>query len=168
MSSTQPDVKPLFTGAWEGRNFFGDLIRQALETAANERWKLVVLSDPDFADWPLGERAVVDALQKWASKGRQLHFLARDFRFLQARAPRLVQWRVTWDHLVQARACQGAAAEALPSAIWSGEWTLERLDLVHARGVATNDPKRRIELRERLDACWQQGAQAFPASTLGL
>jgi hypothetical protein len=158
----------LFTGQWEGRQKFGDLIRQALDCAAQEGWKRIVLCDADFADWPLGERSVVEALQAWASKGRELHFLARDFRLLRERAPRLVQWRVTWDHIVQAKACSPAVAEALPSAIWSSQWTMERLDTVHTRGVATLDPRRRTELRERLDSCWQRGAPAFPASTLGL
>ena len=168
VSSTPFEPKPLFTGAWDGRLAFADLIRQALDCAATEGWKLIVLSDPDFADWPLGESRVVEALQKWATKGRQLHFLAQNFRGLQARAPRLVQWRVNWDHLVVARACQGAVGDSVPSAIWSDQWTLERLDLAHSRGVATNDPRRRTELRERLDGCWQQSTHAFPASTLGL
>ncbi|MEX1166438.1 MAG: hypothetical protein WEK74_06160, partial [Hydrogenophaga sp.] len=110
MSETTPPAnESLFTGAWDGRLAFADLIREALDTAANEGWKLIVLSDPDFADWPLGERRVADALQRWANKGRQLHFLARDFRVLREQAPRLVQWRTVWDHVVQARACQGAA-----------------------------------------------------------
>lgn len=168
MSAASSTGEPLFTGAWDGRVVFADLVRQALDCAVREGWKRIVLSDPDFGDWPLGERQVVDALQAWATKGRQLHFLARDFRVLRERAPRLVQWRVTWDHLVQARAAMGSAADGLPSAIWSDVWTLERLDVVHSRGVATNDPRRRTELRERLDAAWQRAAPAFPASTLGL
>jgi hypothetical protein len=164
--SIQPDA--LFTGPWEGRRKFADLIRQALAFASANGWKLIVLSDPDFADWPLGEREVIESLQRWASKGRQLHLLARDFRVLQGQAPRFVQWRVTWDHLVQARACRSEVGQALPSGIWSEQWALERLDIEHARGVATGDPKRRLEFRERLDACWQRGAPDFPASTLGL
>lgn len=166
LEASEPPV--LFTGAWEGRRAFADVIRQALASAAEEGWKLIILSDPNFADWPLGEREVVESLQRWAAKGRQLHFLAGDFRVLQGQAPRLVQWRVTWDHLVQARACRGELAQSVPSAIWSDHWTLERLDVEHARGVATRDPRRRIELRERVEAYWQRSSPAFPASTLGL
>lgn len=168
MSTPSSASEPLPTGPWEGRAAFSDRIKAALDRAQMEGWALIVLSDPDFADWPLGERSVCDALSAWARRGRQLHFLARDFRVLREQAPRLVQWRVNWDHLVQARSCQGAAADALPSAVWTPTWTLERLDLVRSRGVATEEARRRIELRERLDACWQQGSPSFPASTLGL
>jgi hypothetical protein len=168
MSTTPSVPASLPTGSWDGRVAFADLVRSAFEQAANEGWRLIILSDPDFADWPLGERRVVDALQAWASRGRQLHLLARDFRNLREKAPRLVQWRVKWDHLVQARSCQGALGDALPSALWSPGWTLERLDTVHCRGVATEEARRRVELRERLDGYWERGSPAFPASTLGL
>ena len=169
MSTTPSAVPaPLPTGPWDGRAAFADLVRSAFERAAIEGWPLIILSDPDFADWPLGERRVVDALQAWASRGRQLHLLARDFRPLREQAPRLVQWRVTWDHVVQARSCQGALGDALPSALWSPVWTLERLDSVHSRGVSTAEAKRRVELRERLDSKWERASPAFPASTLGL
>jgi hypothetical protein len=161
-------AEDLPTGRWEGREAFADRVRQAFFHAARDGWRLIVLSDADFADWPLGERVVVDALNEWAHSGRELRFLARDYRALRERAPRLVQWRVTWDHLVQARACAGAIADGLPSAIWTPSWTLERLDLVRSTGVATTEPQRRTELRERLDTCWQRGSPAFPASTLGL
>jgi hypothetical protein len=168
MTLNSDDTADLFTGAWEGRNRFAELIRVAVSRAAEEGWPLLVLSDPDFADWPLGEAGVVDALGRWARQGRQLHFLARDYRMLRERAPRLVQWRVTWDHVVQARSCRGAMAERVPSALWSAHWSLERLDVARCKGVASRDAVRAVELRERLDACWQQGGAGFPASVLGL
>ena len=168
MTSTNPPAVPLLTGQWSGREAFAELVRSALEEASVQGWGLMVLSDPDFADWPLGERRVSDALTAWARSGRQLHFLARDFRMLRERAPRLVQWRVTWDHLVQARSCQGAVADGLPSAIWTPTWTMERLDVVHCLGVATTEARRRVELQERLNTCWQRGSASFAASTLGL
>ncbi|MEZ5700774.1 MAG: hypothetical protein R3E42_00535 [Burkholderiaceae bacterium] len=162
------DTTSLFTGAWEGRNRFAELVREALSRASEAGWPLLVLSDPNFADWPLGESGVVDALGQWARQGRQLHFLARDYRVLRERAPRLVQWRVSWDHVVEARVCRGAIAERLPSALWTADWSLERLDLTRSRGVASRDSARSVDLRERLDACWQQGAAGFPATVLGL
>lgn len=164
-TSDQKPEEGLPTGRWAGREAFADHVRQAFQHAAREGWRQILLSDPDFADWPLGERVVVDALNEWAHSGRELRLLARDFRPLRERAPRLVQWRVTWDHVVHARATM---ADGLPSAIWTPSWTLERLDLIHSTGVATHEARRRTELRERLDICWQRGSPAFPASTLGL
>jgi hypothetical protein len=159
---------PLPVGRFEGRTAFIDLVRRALDTAAHEGWPSLVLSDPDFLDWPLGERAVIDALGRWASNGREIRLLARDFGPLRLAHPRMVQWRTTWGHRVQAHACPGASGSELPSAIWSPAWTLERLDPVRSTGVSSNDASRRTTLLERLEACWHKGAPSFAPTTLGL
>ncbi len=151
-----------------GRKAFADLVRRAVDAAAARGWPRMVWCDPDFADWPLGERAVIDALQRWSVNGRVLHLLAQDYSSLRVMHPRFVQWRVMWSHLVEARATGRSSAGDLPSAIWSPEWTMERLDLQHGVSVATADPARRVALGERLDAWWQKGTPSFPASTLGL
>jgi hypothetical protein len=160
--------EPLPTGRMEGRQIFGDLVRQALAVAAQEGWPSIVLSDADFSDWPLGERAVIESLQAWAFRGREIRFLARDFAPLRLAHPRLVTWRSTWAHRVEAHAVASASGSELPSAIWSPGWTLERLDPVRSTMVASTDARRRTALRERLDACWHKGTPSFPASTLGL
>jgi hypothetical protein len=155
-------------GRFEGPKAFADLVRQALACAAAEPWPHLILSDPDFNDWPLGERAVVDSLNAWASPGRRIQFMARDFRLLRERHPRLVQWRVTWSHLVEAQAVRSRAGGELPSAIWSPHWMLARVDLERCVAVASSVPERRAVLQERLQSCWQQGSPGFPATTLGL
>jgi hypothetical protein len=155
-------------GRLEGRQVFADLVRQAMICAAREGWTHIVLSDADFADWPLGERVVVDALQAWAGRGRHIQFMARDFGPLRQLCPRLVQWRVTWSHLVQAHACPSLVGTELPSAIWSPGWTLERLDSLRCTLVASVDARRRLALKERLDTCWAMGSPSFAATTLGL
>ncbi|MDG5975703.1 hypothetical protein H010_10596 [Hydrogenophaga taeniospiralis CCUG 15921] len=167
-SNSAPLPQTLPVGRLEGREAFAGLVRQALACAAHEGWPRLVLSDPDFADWPLGERAVVESLQAWAGHGRHIQFMARDFAPLRQLHPRLVQWRTTWSHLVEAHACTGATGADLPSAIWSPGWTLERLDVLRCTLVASNDAERRVALRERLDACWHKGSPSFAATTLGL
>lgn len=163
-----PGPLPLPTGRMEGREAFTDLVRQALAAAAHDGWPLLVLSDADFTDWPLGERAVVERLQAWARQGREIRFLARDFGPLRLAHPRFVTWRTTWSHLVQAQVVPNASGSELPSAIWTPSWMLERLDPVRSTLVASTDARRRTGLRERLDACWHKGAPSFAASTLGL
>lgn len=155
-------------GRIQGRHAFADLVRHALASAASQGWNHLVLSDPDFADWPLGERSVVDSLRTWSGRGRRIQFLARDFGRMRELHPRLVQWRVTWSHIVEAHACRQVAGSELPSAIWSPQWTMERLDIERCVMVASRSPKRRSALHERLHACWQQGSPSFPATTLGL
>lgn len=165
-AAASPPVLP--TGRLQGRQVFVDTVRQAFEVAAEQGWSHITLSDADFADWPLGERVVVDALNRWARRGRTMRLLARNFEQLRLLHPRFVQWRVTWSHLIEAHACQGAAGAELPSAIGSPVWTLERLDPLRNTLVASMDAERRVALRERVNECWLRSTPAFPASQLGL
>lgn len=162
------DTAPLPEGRFEGRQAFMGLVRQALETAAREGWPALVLSDADFADWPLGERAVVASLNAWAGRGRHLRLIAQDFSAVRLQHPRFVQWRVTWAHLVEAHALTAASAGEVPSALWSSGWTLERLDPLRCVGVGSAEGARRVALRERLDSVWLKGSPSFAATTLGL
>ena len=50
------------TGRFAGRKAFQQLVRDALACAAREGWREIILSDPNFEDWPLGERAVAESL----------------------------------------------------------------------------------------------------------
>jgi hypothetical protein len=60
-------------GRFEGREAFRqNVVRDALACAAREGWRELILSDADFHDWPLGERAVIDSLGAWARSGRSL------------------------------------------------------------------------------------------------
>ena len=169
-TDSQPGALPgdLLEGRQEGRKAFIDLIRQALQVAAQQGWKRMVWSDPDFLDWPLGERATIEALGDWSAQGRSLHLLAQDFSEMRLAHPRFVQWRTTWSHIVEARATGRGAGSDLPSALWSPVWTLERLDVRRNTVVATTDAARRVGLAERLDGEWQQASPSFPASILGL
>lgn len=168
MTEDAPATDGLPEGRFSGRQLFTDVVRQAFATAALEGWPRLVLCDPDFADWPLGERAVVEALNAWSARGRSLHLLAREFGPLRELHPRFVQWRITWSHLVEARACSGVSADGLPSVLWSPVWTLQRLDMQRATLVADRSAERRVALQEQLQPWWQRGAPAFPASILGL
>ncbi len=156
------------TGRMVGREAFLGLVRQALLCAAEQGWSSLVLSDPTFEDWPLGERAVIDSLQAWARGGRDIRFLAQDFSAMQRLHPRLVRWRVTWSHLVEAQACSADRGRQVPSALWSRGWHMERLDVKRCVMVASELPAHGVALRERLDACWQLSHPSFAASTLGL
>jgi hypothetical protein len=152
----------------EGRLAFADLVRQVLASAPTHGWADWWWCDPDFVDWPLGEREVVQTLNQWARRGRRLHLLARDFHALRQAHARFVQWRITWDHLIDVRACPSVAMENFPSGILAPEWCLQRIDVARSVVLCSDDPQRRVLLRQELQAAWDQGTPAFPASTLGL
>lgn len=155
-------------GRFEGREAFTRLVREALAAAAREGWREIILSDPSFADWPLGERAVAESLQAWSQSGRRCVLLARRYDEVPRRHARFVDWRRTWSHIVEARGCPSADALELPSAIWTPRWVLHRLDPERCTGVSGGEAERRVALRELLDGWLQKSSPAFPATTLGL
>lgn len=156
-------------GRFSGRVDFQQLVRDALACAAREGWPELILSDADFQDWPLGERAVVESLHAWARRGRRLSLLACRYDDVLRRHARFVQWRGTWDHLLSCRASRSADPLELPSLLWSPGWALHRLDRERCTGVATTQPQQRVALREQLRE-WlvNKSTPGFPASTLGL
>lgn len=160
--------EPLPSGRFEGRIAFQQLVRDALAAAAREGWREIILSDPDFADWPLGERATADALNAWSASGRRCILLARRWDEVVRRQARFVRWRGTWAHIIDARACRAADPLALPSAIWSPGWVMQRLDLDRCNGFAGSEPERRLMLREDLQEWLRQSSPSFPSNTLGL
>jgi len=155
-------------GRLAGRVAFADTVRQALASAAARGWAELWLIDDHFADWPLGERAVVQSLQDWARRGRHLRLLAREVQSLRRAHPRFVDWCATWQHLIEVHALRQASPHELPGAIWTPEWTLERLDPVRFTAVATHASERRVALQERLDEWWKKGQPALAPTTLGL
>jgi hypothetical protein len=167
MSNIEPDP-PLHVGPFAGVEVFAQLVRDAVARAARENWPLMVWSDPNYRDWPLRERAVVESLQQWAGSGKHLVLLAAQYDDVRRYHPRFVSWRSTWDHIIECRVCTGLDASEVPSALWSSGWVMRRLDLVRSTGIAGNEAQRRALLKEELDECRRQSGPGFSATTLGL
>jgi hypothetical protein len=161
-------VAGLPSGRFSGRLEFQQLIRDALAQAAAQGWRELILCDPDFADWPLGERAVAESLGAWSAAGRRCTLLACRYDELAIRHARFVSWRRSWSHIIDARACGGADRTDFPSAIWSPGWVLQRLDPERCNGYCGDEPERRLLLRETLQEWLRRSGPAFAATTLGL
>lgn len=155
-------------GRFTGPGEFSNLIRQALRAAAVEGWREIILCDRDFADWPLGEQAVVQALNGWSKTGRKLILVARTYDAVPRRHARFVTWRQTWSHVVECRKTAATSADGMISALWSPGWVFERLDVQRSSGVAGFEVGRRTALRERLNEHLLNSSPAFPATVLGL
>lgn len=153
---------------FSGRGEFQAALRSMFERAAQEGWSEMVWSDPDFADWSLGERATIDVLNQWAGHGRRLILLAGRYDVLIQRHARFVDWRKTWDHLLECRQSRSGDPGSTPSAIWGRSVVLQRNDAERCVGVRSEDPGRRLRLRQELDEWLAESMPAFPASTLGL
>lgn len=159
---------PLPEGAFDGRRAFHGMLVSMLSAAARENWRELILSDMSFADWPLGERATVEALQAWASSGRSLQLIAHDYGVFARDHARFVQWRRQWDHIITCHLCSGSSAPLVPSAIWTPGWFMHRIDAERSRGVSGTSPDRRVAMRQLLDECIKHSRPGFAASTLGL
>ena len=162
----QPPTLP--QGRFGGRSAFDALIRQAFASAAGLGWREIIVCDPHFADWPLGDRAVVQSLNDWSKTGRKFTMLASTYDEIVRQHPRFVVWRKTWDHIVECRRSAGVAGEGLPSAFLSPDWMLARMDVPRCNGVTSADAAARIALREQLKERLLNSSSAFPATTLGL
>ena len=158
----------LLEGRFSGRLEFGTLVRQALAMAAAQGWREIIWCDPDFADWPLGERVVAQALHDWSSSGRKLTLLAANYDAVLGRHARFVTWRRAWSHLVECRKSAAASANSLPSALWSPVWMFERLEIDRCTGLASSDAVRRVALKQRLSERLLNSSAGFGASVLGL
>ena len=161
-------LPPLPQGRFAGPAEFTALVRLAFATAAVQGWREIILSDSTFEDWPLGERAVAQALNDWAQSGRRLVMLAKTYDAVLRRHARFTSWRRTWSHIVDCRGNTALSADDFPSALWSPGWVFHRLNLKHCAGIAGHEAARRVALKERIDDCLRKSSPAFPATTLGI
>ncbi len=168
MPADAPAPESLPQGRLNGRSVFTQAVRDALRAAARESWNELILCDANYADWPLGERAVVESLQAWARGGRRLHMLAMDYAGVARQHARFVKWRQTWDHIIECRVCRSSDALAFPSALWTPAWVMQRIDPERDVLVCDSAASRRVELRQMLDEWRRDSTPGFPASVLGL
>lgn len=168
-SQKMPAVPPaLLEGRFTGRTEFTELIRQAFAVAAIQGWREIILCDPGFEDWPLGERVVAQALNDWSKTGRKLTMLTSNYDEVLRKHARFVAWRRTWAHIVECRATVSTPSVDMPSALWGPGWVFERMDLQRCTGIAGSEVARRVALRERLNERLLKSSPMFPATTLGL
>lgn len=155
-------------GRLNGRGAFVQAVRDALDAAAREGWNELMLCDANYADWPLGERAVAESLQAWSRSGRRFVMLAMDYSGLPRQHARFVNWRRTWDHIIECRVCRSGDALAFTSALWTPAWVMQRIDTERDVLVCDSAASRRVELRQVLDEWRRDSTPGFPASVLGL
>ena len=152
----------------ETRSEFIDLLRDTLMQALKSGATEIVLADVDFRDWPLNEPAMVEALTLWTRPHHRLRLLGLRFDDMGQRHPRFVQWRRTYDHLVQAATPQDVPENDFPAMLLTPHAVVEVLDRPSWRALASTDALDLERCRHQLDALLQRSVPAFAATTLGL
>ncbi len=151
------------------RSDFYEAVREAFAQASVAGSREIFISDIDFADWPLGEQAVVENLKQWAYAHRKFTVLALHYDEVSRRHPRWVAWRRQWAHVVECRAFTEAEAGQFPSMlIVPGLVTLRLIDPVHYRAIVSSETVDLVHSRELLDACLQRSEASFPSTIAGL
>ena len=156
-------------GPFIGRESFRQLLQRSFAAAAEGGWHELLLSDPDFADWPLGEPAVIESLHTWAQKtsGRCI-ILARSYEEIPRQHALFVRWRCQWQHRVECFEYPPDAAQEVPSLLWSPHWALQRVENVRGWGISGAQARRLQLLRSSMDEWLARAVPGFPAVTLGL
>ena len=148
---------------------FQDAVRTAIREAADMQALEILLCDRDFADWPLGERAVVEQLTRWAGPRRRLALLASTFDEFPRRHARWTEWRRTWSHVVECRVNEELEHDQFPTlCVIPGVTSITLLDLVRHRGIASREASDEQACLEAIDAVSQRSVPGFPPTALGL
>jgi hypothetical protein len=151
------------------RSEFHAALRSAFAEAAAQGSREIWLCDSDYADWPLGERAVIEHLTTWAASSRKLTLMARTFDEVARRHSRWVEWRRQWSHIVTCRTNSELEAGDMPTLLLATGTVCVRLsDPVHHRGRVSRDKAEEIRCKELVEAVLQRSEEAFPATTTGL
>ena len=156
-------------GLITSRGEFHAALREAFEAAASAGCRELCLCDANFADWPLGERSVVEQLGRWAASQRRLTVIAGSFDEVVRRHPRWVEWRRHWSHAVQCRTSVESDTGPMPTLlIASGLFSVRLSDAALHRGRWSRETADLVHCREIFDAVLQHSTETFPVTTTGL
>ena len=143
--------------------------RQALRDLLLDPGAQVCLYSEDYADWPLDEAGVVEALTRWALPRRRpcMRMLARDYSKLLAASARFVRWRGDFAHILECREIP-PEIEAPAEGLWLRERALVALPAQRERRAllqAGRDCQASLQVFEQ---AWDLGEPGFVPRALGL
>lgn len=154
------------------RSDFVEALRQGLNLAAEKGCREMWWCDSDYADWPLSEPAVLDALTRWCLPHRRLVMVAQTYDEVRHSHSRFVQWRTRFSHVLDARQYgeEGdETQEVLPTLMLAPTVVTVRLFDKHVwRGSVSYEKADEIRARDMVDAIAQRSTPSFASTTLGL
>lgn len=151
------------------RGEFLAALHAAFAEAARVGCRDLMLCDPTFADWPLGDAAVIEHLGRWVRPHRRLTLLAHEFGELARLHARWVAWRRVWSHLVVCRSNPEIEPADLPTLLVASDLLAVRLvDPMRWRGSVSRRPVDVAMAHRQLDVILQRLTDAFPATVAGL
>jgi hypothetical protein len=145
-------------------------VRATVDAALARDARTLLWVDPDFADWPLDEPALLDALAGWLRRPlRRLQLLAGDYDAVQRAHPRFAAWRMHRMHAIETRRPDVADRAVLPTLLLDdGPLCLELLERDPPNGRAAGDAQAAWRVRDFIEPVWQRAEVAWPTRPLGL
>ncbi|MBA4177955.1 MAG: hypothetical protein C0505_15575 [Leptothrix sp. (in: Bacteria)] len=139
-------------------------------TAMAQEARRIVVVAPDFADWPLDDPALLQALTGWLRlPQRRLVLLAAGFEALPRRCPRFTSWRAPWMHAIEGWQVPDDLARDLPTVLTCDKGvSVQLIDAQHWRGRADVDDRRARQWGEEIDVVLQRSERALAVRSLGL
>ena len=143
--------------------------RDALRVRLADPGTACCLYSADYGDCPLQERAVVDALDAWALTRRQpcLRMLARRYDGVRRDAPRFVDWRGRFAHLIECRELPDGVDEPAEGVLLAHDGVIAKA-VEHGRAGYVCRGAAWLAAMQRWEAAWERSHPAFAAYTLGL
>ena len=149
---------------------FCHAVRAAAQSALARGTRTLLCADRDFADWPLDDPDLLEALGGYLRRpGRRLILLAEHFDGMQRGHPRFTQWRSAWSHAIDARTPELPPPDGLHALLLDdGPTVLEAHRRDPPRGRAEQNAAAAAAARDRIDACLQRSVPGWPLRPLGL
>lgn len=155
-----------------GRENYVQALRDGVSLALDQNCREMWWSDADFADWPLSEPAVLEALTAWCLPHRRLVMVALNYDTVQHSHSRFVQWRRNFSHVIDARQVIIESDDPpvdLPSVLLvPGQVTVRLFDRSVWRSSQSHEVGDCVRARDLIDAIAQRSMPALAISTLGL
>ena len=154
----------------DSRTGFVQALQWGFHTAIAQGARRLLCVDANFADWPLDDPALLQALTAWLRlPQRRLVLLARSYDGVARRSPRFDGWRANFAHAIEAWQPPEDLARDLPALLTcDGAVTVHLVDAVHWRGRTALDSRRARQWCEDIDVVLQRSERAFAVRTLGL
>ena len=165
---------------WQGRAGCGEALRSALLALAAPAsaacrlgdWlppQQVWCVDRHFADWPLQDADVQQALAAWLQvAGRRLQFIGLDFETTARRLPRFVRWRRDHAHQVDVWRPSGEDLPPGLRGLWAGPAIWQWQETKDLQLLNITNPVRQAVFKADIADFLQRCEPAWPVTTLGL
>jgi hypothetical protein len=142
----------------------------ALRACVGRARATLQLFDPDFAVFPLGDRAIDAALRTFLAGGGTLQLAMHATGHIERHYPRFLRLLRDHAHRVECRLTSRALRQLTDSfCIADGDSIVRRYHSAHFRGEAAFDaPAATDTARERFAAIWAESSPTLQPTTTGL